>query len=76
MSARRRGFLRGLIAAPAVIRSPGLLMAIRPLKFDAAAEYVATGDWTEWEVLQFKIAWRAILPMTKISVFARGQRGI
>lgn len=26
----RRGFLGGLLAAPAVIRTPGLLMAVRP----------------------------------------------
>lgn len=28
---RRRGLLRGLLAAPVVIRTPGLLMAIKPL---------------------------------------------
>lgn len=27
----RRGFLSGLLAAPAIIRTPGLLMAVRPL---------------------------------------------
>ena len=27
----RRGFLVGLLAAPAIIRSPGLLMPVRPV---------------------------------------------
>ena len=37
----RRGFLRGLaiglIAAPAIIKTPGLLMPIRPLPWEALA---------------------------------------
>lgn len=28
---QRRGFLLGLLAAPAIIRTPGLLMPIKPL---------------------------------------------
>lgn len=28
----RRGFLSGLLFAPAIIRTPGLLMAVRPLR--------------------------------------------
>ena len=28
----RRGVLRGLLAAPAIIRTPGLLMAVRPVE--------------------------------------------
>ncbi len=29
----RRGVLVGLLAAPAIIRTPGLLMAVRPVSF-------------------------------------------
>lgn len=29
---KRRGFLLGLLAAPAIIRTPGLLMPVRPVR--------------------------------------------
>ena len=32
MALNRRGFLGGLLAAPAIIRTPGLLMPVRPLE--------------------------------------------
>lgn len=35
----RRTFLRSLIAAPAIIRTPGLLMPVRAVK----------SDWSDWQ---------------------------
>lgn len=46
----RRGFLGGLLtlAAPAIIRTPGLLMPVRPLAFSTAdMTVIATETWGE-----------------------------
>ncbi len=37
----RRGFLGALLAAPAIVRTPGLLMAVKPLILPAEPEGVA-----------------------------------
>lgn len=38
---RRRGLLAGLLFAPAIIRTPGLLMAVKPLDFTFSIQTLA-----------------------------------
>jgi hypothetical protein len=47
---QRRGFLKGLLAAPAIIRSPGLLMPIKPLAYGWRLD----GEW--WHVNNLRVA--------------------
>lgn len=35
----RRGFLQGLVAAPAIIKTPGLLMPVKPIAYYPYTEY-------------------------------------
>lgn len=74
----RRGVLRGLLAAPVIIRTPGLLMPIKPLSatppvfyaWDAAAAGMDMTLWTEWRPLP------AIVPVSPYWVcMADEQRG-
>lgn len=52
---RRRGFIAGfapLLAAPAIIRSPGLLMPIKPLVLPAELPFVFSGFETRIPLTQ------------------------
>jgi hypothetical protein len=40
----RRGFVRGLLALPAIIRTPGLLMPVRPLSHLSGKVYFEWGQ--------------------------------
>lgn len=49
---RRRGFLLGLLAAPAIIRTPGLLMPIKPFVerlpiVDVKVTLLPPTDWSK-----------------------------
>jgi hypothetical protein len=64
LSVSRRGFLRGLIAAPLVVRTPGILMPIKPLKpqyegfFDywRSVGYASAYTDYDWSQLLFQAA--------------------
>ena len=68
----RRGFLGGLLAAPAIIRTPGLLMPVRPLEaFEFSGFYtrIPVGQLTISAELA-RITRRAVLPLLEAQAFA------
>lgn len=64
----RRGFLTGIIAAPAVILTPGLLMRVRPVAVPTLAELHALDIE---RALLLQAAERAVNPPVVIDGFGR-----
>lgn len=63
MNPTRRRALLGLLAAPVIIRTPGLLMPVRRVttpepdfdfRLDVAADGMTRLEWLEWQIGSFR----------------------